>query len=426
MKIRLSTIARCMAVAVGIASSSTAFAADSSDMMNHIKSVTAITEVFGDGQKLTAVAVEYDAAIDSAGLATSSFAVEGRTVTKVYANTRAAVTATGANGRFAVVELSPDDQNAAILVQSGMTMTRREAKASVTQTGPVTTADGRVYAANAAAIESSGVINPIVDDFRQFEYKDATTGLTVRYNLFAPKGYDKGKSYPLVLFIHDGSACSTVTDTALIQGLGAVVWASPEEQAKHECFVLAPEFDHMIVDDDSKYPAELDATVNLLNSLTATYSIDRNRLYTTGQSMGGMSSIALDIKYPELFAASLLVACQWDASLVAPMADDNLWIIVSEGDAKAYPGQNAITDFLQIKGARVSRARWNGRADRTEFADDVAKMMAEGNAIKYVTLEKGTVVTPGLPDDPISNHICTWRIAYGIEGVRDWLFAQKK
>ena len=39
-------------------------ASDSSELgSNHVISVTAITKVFGDGQKLVAVAVEYDAAI---------------------------------------------------------------------------------------------------------------------------------------------------------------------------------------------------------------------------------------------------------------------------------------------------------------------------------------------------------------------------
>ena len=29
-------------------------------------------------------------------------------------------------------------------------------------------------------------------------------------------------------------------------------------------------------------------------------------------------------------------------------------------------------------------------------------------------------------DDPGSNHMNTWRIAYHIEGLRDWLFSQEK
>ena len=53
-------------------------------------------------------------------------------------------------------------------------------------------------------------------------------------------------------------------------------------------------------------------------------------------------------------------------------------------------------------------------------------MAADGSNVKYSVLKKGTVVPPGMADDGGSNHICTWRIAYTIEGVRDWLFGQQK
>ena len=39
---------------------------------DHIKSATAITQVLGDGQKLTAVAVEFDQDIDNSKLSTST------------------------------------------------------------------------------------------------------------------------------------------------------------------------------------------------------------------------------------------------------------------------------------------------------------------------------------------------------------------
>ena len=139
-----------------------------------------------------------------------------------------------------------------------------------------------------------------------------------------------------------------------------------------------------------------------------------------------MSSIALSIKYPDLFAAAFLVAGQWDPSVVAPLADDKLWIVVSAGDAKAFPGMNAITAVLEQEGAKVSREMWNGQSTEVEFAFLVRKMLAEGNPIKYSVLERGTVVPEGMKDDPGSNHICTWRIAYTIEGIRDWLFSQSK
>jgi predicted peptidase len=397
---------------------------------DRIKSATAITQVFGDGQKFTAVAVEFDQDIDNAKLSTSTFKVDGRTITKVYANTSATIADKGTNGKYALVELSPDDRGAALYAKvfaaTGQTGSRREAKASVTQTGTVTTTNGDRYAASTQAIATSKVANLIVDDFQQLEYKDPKTGETLKYNLFIPRNYDKNKSYPLVLFMHDAGATSTVTTTTLVQGLGAVVWASPSDQAKHESFVLAPQYSTQVVNDNSEASDYLDTTVNLVNWLVSQYSIDKNRLYTTGQSGGAMMSIAIDIKYPDLFAASFIVAGQWDPTKVKPLAKDKLWIVVSQGDLKAYPGENAIAAALEQEGAKVSRAVWDGRSTVEEFAAAVNKMESEGNSINYVALKKGTVVPAGQTDDGGSNHINTWRIAYTIEGIRDWIFKQHK
>jgi predicted peptidase len=422
-----SLLFSAIATACGSFASVEGHRGETSQTADYIKSATAIAQVFGDGQKLTAVAVEFDQDIDNSKLSTSTFKVDGRTITKVYANTAAAIADKGTNGKYAIIELSPDDQNAALYAASGGTRVRREAKASITQTGTVATTNGNTYATNNKAIDTSQVANLIVDDFKQFEYRDPKTGKTLKYNLFIPKNYDQRKSYPLILFMHDLGETSTEDTTAtLVQGLGAVVWASPSDQAKHESFVLAPKYSTQVVNDNSEATDDLDTTVNLVNLLTSQYSIDQNRLYTTGQSMGAMMTIAMDIKYPDLFAASFIVAGKWDPTKVKPLAKGNLWIVVSQGDTKAYPGQNAITAVLEKEGAKVSRAVWNGRSTPEEFAAAVKKMEAEGNSINYVALQKGTVVAAGQTDDGGSNHINTWRIAYAIEGIRDWIFQQHK
>jgi predicted peptidase len=53
-------------------------------------------------------------------------------------------------------------------------------------------------------------------------------------------------------------------------------------------------------------------------------------------------------------------------------------------------------------------------------------MEAEAAAINYVALRKGTVVPAGQDDNGGGNHINTWRIAYTIEGIRDWIMAQRR
>ncbi len=392
----------------------------------HIRGSTAITAVFGDGQKLTAIAIGYDAEIDSTALSTTAFSVKDRTITRVYANTTAAPADHGRNGRFVIVELSPDDTNAATFASDGRDITRRDATEIVTQTGNVRTVGGADYAPSDVVVPITSVSNTVVDDFDQMVLSDPATGNVVEYNLYVPKNYDPSKSYPLVLFMHDAGVTSPVAETTLKQGLGAVVWAEPEEQAKHEAFVLAPQFSVQVAGDNSDDTSWADTIVNLLADVSNRYSIDQNRLYTTGQSGGAMLSLAIMIKHPDLFAAAFIVAGQWDPAKVAPLAKTRQWIVVSEGDAKAYPTENEMTAVYETLGTRVAKASWSGLSTPAEFATQVRAMESEKAPINYTVLEKGTVVPTGQSDDPGSNHINTWRIAYRVEGIRDWLFQQVK
>ncbi|EAU00659.1 pyrroline-5-carboxylate reductase [Campylobacter curvus] len=276
-----------------------------------------------------------------------------------------------------------------------------------------------------AVITSSAVKNLIVDDFKQLEFKDNKTGQTLRYNLFVPKNYDKAKSYPLVLFMHDAGVTGTNTIATLIQGNGATSWASAEIQAKHPCFVLAPQFDEIVADDDSQVSGSLDTTINLINELAGVYSIDKDRLYTTGQSGGGMLSIAMDIKFPNFFAASYLVACQWDEKLVAPMAKQNLFIVVSQDDAKAYPGQTAIVNELQANGAKVARGVWDAKWSAQESKEAFEKLISEGANVNFVSFKKGSVLTDGQTNSG-AGHVNTWKFAYDLTPVLEWILTRKK
>ena len=96
-------------------------------------------------------------------------------------------------------------------------------------------------------------INLVVDDFKQLTYTDPSyNNEKLMYNLYVPKNYDPSKKYPLVLFMHDAGVVSNNPTNTLTQGLGAVVWAEPSEQAKNECFVLAPQYTSIIADDTSQ------------------------------------------------------------------------------------------------------------------------------------------------------------------------------
>jgi predicted peptidase len=418
----------------------------------HATTATAITQVFGDGIRLTAVAIEYSAPVSGADLTLATFQVDKRTVTGAYTSTSANPTDQADSGRFVVVTLSNDDANAPLAGKTGQpqggsmppnrgpgkngvgkagdipredTIYRR-AQATISQSGPLAAANGTVVPALSPPLVTTHIRNLIVDDFTALQFHDSKTGKTLRYNLFVPKDYDATQSYPLVLFMHDAGATGTQPRNTLYQGLGAVVWASPEDQAKRPCFVLAPQYAEIIADDDSNTSSALDTTIDLVNALTRQYNIDRDRLYVTGQSGGCMLAIAMDIKYPDFFAASFLVAGQWGPELTKPIARQKLWILVSQDDPGAFPGENAITAVLEREGAKISRATWDGTWTTQQFRSAFDTIDREGTQINYVTFEEGTVIPPGQTTAGASGHRNTWRIAYTIEPIREWVFRQYK
>lgn len=411
------------------AETTTAFKTEKIKYPRGIRSVTSVTEVFGTGQQITHIILEFNEKVVNSQLTKNTFTVSDRTVEKIYSNTRPEKTDIVKDGRFVIIELNPKDSGASLRLEGNdeVGFQMKKATSKVTQKEDILFTNGKKLEKSIAILENNKIKNLIVENFKQFAYKDPKTGTTVKYNLYIPKNYDKNKKYPLVLFMHDAGVLSEDTKTTLLQGNGAISFATPEEQERHEAFVLAPQYSRQVVDDNGDITSDLDATVNLIKDyLISKYSIDEKKLYATGQSMGGMMAIVMNYKYPELFAASYLVASQWDPKEVSTMARNNLWITVSTGDAKAYPGMNAITSELIKRGATVAKDSWRADYTDAQFLEGARKVIAQKSNIKYTTLEKGT--NPYLPKDanPGLEHSGTWKVAYSIPGIKDWMFLQSK
>lgn len=275
--------------------------------------------------------------------------------------------------------------------------------------------------------ELQTMISNVEGKFKQFEFKDPDTGKTVPYNLYIPDDYDSSKSYPLVLFIADSSVVGKETTAPLTQGYGGLIWATEEEQAKHKSFVLVPEYPETILDDHGSYTMTdyVDMTTRLLDSVTSSYNVDKNRLYATGQSMGCMTLMYLSAQHPDLFAAELFVSGQWDISTLGNLASQKYFYIAAEGDDKASTGQVDIENMLNNAGTKYSTATWDATWDADKFSSAVASILSEGNNINIATFKKGTVLPEGIPVGT-SEHMYSFDYAYKIEGVRDWLFNQTK
>lgn len=348
-----------------------------------ISHTAAISEVFGDGAKITTAVLTCDAPINGKRLTTGSFKVDGRTVTRVYTSNSADKGTPLKSGRYVIIELkaAPQLDTQAEKQPAGGTQgpvagqksrlgnSQRKNKTPgtdsviVRQTATLYTTGGKAIKPSGKnyVIKSSRTV--IADDFKQFVFRDKATGINLRYNLYTPKNLQPGKHYPLIMFIHDASGAGMEVKNTLLQGNGATVWASPEWQAEHPCFVLAPQFDQVTVDD--------------------------------------------------LFTSAMLVAGQWNPDVMAPLAKKNLWLISCMGDTKSSEGVAKAINVWKQNGATVVEQEWSLEATPAERDKEVAGMLTAGGNIHYTHFTGGS-------------HRNTWIVAYYIKGIREWLFKQVK
>lgn len=271
--------------------------------------------------------------------------------------------------------------------------------------------------------ELKAMIEETVPLFVQQEYHDDETGHTMQYNLFVPKEYDEGKSYPLIMFIGDASTVSPDVKAPLMQGYGGIIWVTEKEQAKHPCFVLVPQYSTVTVNDGFETSYEVEMTIRLIRSLMERYNIDAGRLYTTGQSMGGMMSMYFNVAHPDFFTASLYAGCQWDTSKMAHFADQKFFYVVAAGDPKASVGMAELKKVLAAGGASMSMGEWSAKLPREEQDARVRELTAEGNRNNFVTFTLKSVLAE---DGSGHEHMSSFDYVYQLEAVRDWLFEQKK
>lgn len=264
-------------------------------------------------------------------------------------------------------------------------------------------------------------MDPLVDLFTQDVFDDPDTGDSLPYNLFLPSAPGPGRTYPLVLFMHDASVGGADVKGPLVQGQGALCRASPQDQERHPCIVVAPQYPEIVVHDDYEPNSWFDTTLHLLDDLVERLPVDADRLHATGQSMGGMMALGMSIRHPGLFASSYVVGAQWPAEQAAPLATTKLWVTVSQGDEKAYPMQNDIMDVIREADTNITDATWDATWDDARLNAEAQKVADAGMPVNYTTFLRGTLPGTTASSNGGVEHMSTWQVAYAIPAVRDHL-----
>ncbi|MFF0988806.1 carboxylesterase family protein [Kocuria nitroreducens] len=305
--------------------------------------------------------------------------------------------------------------------------------AAAASTATATANSGTSDSATSSAQESADLetlVAEVTEKFDQATYTDSGTGRSLPYNIYLPEDYDASTSYPLVLYIADSSLVGQDV-TAPLSEYGALIWASDSEQAKQESIVIVPEYPEVIIDDHGSYTTTdyVEMTARLVADVGENYSVDTDRVYGTGQSMGCMTVMYLAAQHPELFAAELLVSGQWDAGDLANLTGEKFLYFAAAGDENASGGQTDVQGLLDEAGVGYGTTTLDATAPAGDQEAAITELVADGNTANFATFTTGSVLEAAGSDASSgmggsSEHMASFQPAYEIAAARDWLLAQ--
>lgn len=189
---------------------------------------------------------------------------------------------------------------------------------------------------------------------------NAKDGTVIDYWIMSPANVEEGRKYPLVLALH-GRGGSTVAATEL--GSNAL-------REKFSCFVMAPA---STADGHWARPtgfgktrkkgrntkAMLPAALEAMDALIEKHPIDPDRVYVTGQSMGGAGTFGAMFLRLDVFAAAIPVCGGWDPKDANKMKNIAIWVFHGDKD-KVVPA-----DYSRNMIAALRRA--GGSPKHTEY-----------------------------------------------------------
>jgi poly(3-hydroxybutyrate) depolymerase len=246
---------------------------------------------------------------------------------------------------------------------------------------------------NAIAEDKDAVVAACASKFTQETYVDASTGLSVTYNMLLPKDYDQSRSYPMVVFIADSSCTGNDASRSLTQGLGALVWATDEWQAANPTIVCVPTYPETILDDHSGYTTTeyVELTKRLIDSVASSYAVDASRIYGTGQSMGCMTTLILASEYPDLYAGCMLVDGQWDVSTLKGLEGQRFVYFAAEDDTSAFAGMSEVEAMFEADSVPFASAQWDGGWTPDERSSAATELFSQGKDANFISWKTGTI-----------------------------------
>ena len=161
---------------------------------------------------------------------------------------------------------------------------------------------------------------------KQVEQKLAIGEKTVKYLLYLPNDFKGGAGqWPFMLFLHGRGESSG--PLSLVKK-----WGPPRLLDHGESFPYIIASPQCPAKESWAQPGQQELLLKLIEHIEKTYSVDQNRVYLTGLSMGGYGTWQMATRYPDLFAAIVPICGGGDPNRVQRIAKIPTWVFHGEDD----------------------------------------------------------------------------------------------
>jgi predicted peptidase len=206
-------------------------------------------------------------------------------------------------------------------------------------------------------------------------------GERMPYRLFTPLRFERGRRYPLIVFLH-GAGGSGTDNMKQLRGanvFGALVWTLPQNQSRYPAFVLAPQSDvnWACTVFDPRNPPKTLADIKfcppealgigarlafeIIDGLLTTLPIDRARIYVTGHSMGGAGTWHMIAHRPRFFAAAVPVCGHPLPATAATVKDVPIWNFHGATDeVEPVTSSRVMIDAIRRAGGKPRHTEYPG------------------------------------------------------------------
>ncbi|MDQ0204355.1 hypothetical protein [Pectinatus haikarae] len=260
----------------------------------------------------------------------------------------------------------------------------------------------------------------------------------------------------LVVHMEHAGANDMDPMAAITSSKAAVKLSEATVQSKNPAIIVVPQIENnRRSTNDVVASSEANTAVwELLDHILEKYKgyIDTNRIYGTGQSMGGMLLLNMAAQRDNFFAGLALVGAQWSNSYDKPfqnngaparspendtisfngfgldkenyqnwyymISDDNILVSTCADDPMGIGEWRALSDYYAAAGVKIAYDEWDPYLS-LEKQNEREKNLTQhqnnspGTGINWVTFTRG-------------NHMSTWKYGYQLDYPFTWLFAQNR